>query len=107
MHTFEHDGFRIIHNGDFSGDAIIRHDETEHEITVPCKVLFGFALVATGQKQTNTLAAVRAEIALVSGVVQALASDMGCPEFATGEWREQKKRLVRLLAQERELMGDK
>jgi hypothetical protein len=62
------------------------------------------------------LAAIRAEIALVSGVVQALATSrladwqMGndCDISTPKEWERAEIRLVRLLAQERELMeGDK
>lgn len=58
-------------------------------------------------------AVIRAEIALVSGVVQALATSrladwqMGndCAKDCPKEWERAEKRLVRLLAQERELMG--
>jgi hypothetical protein len=53
------------------------------------------------------LAAIRAEIALVSGVVPALANGPANDDVRN-EWGDQALRLVRLLAQERELMeGDK
>lgn len=58
------------------------------------------------------LAAIRAEITLVSGVVQALATsvlakhkiDRESAIAASDEWDAQQSRLVRLLAKERELM---
>jgi hypothetical protein len=61
------------------------------------------------------LAAIRAEIALVSGVVQALATSMHATHAldlcyvggVENEWSKSEERLVHLLAQEREMMEGK
>lgn len=44
MHAFECGEVRIHHNGDYSGDAIIRLGESETEI--PCEALLAFAAEA-------------------------------------------------------------
>jgi hypothetical protein len=111
MHTFEKDGVYFHHNGDFSGDVAISPDRCSETVRVPCSALLAFAAEANGQAPADKLSALRAEIAMVAGVVRSLATSVhvlsthtqASPSHAISEWEKSEERLVSLLAQEREL----
>lgn len=57
MHTYEHPSWegKIYHNGDYSGDVIIRDPWGEFELELPAAVLIGFAAAYVRDKKISRL----------------------------------------------------